>query len=111
METDEADRAPRLRHYLRQWREHMDNGKGWKQEELAARTGIHKSIISRIETGKHGIELELLFKLTEALGILPGQLFQHPDRPSLDFITRNDSDEDVAKIADLVNGMRAMRRG
>jgi transcriptional regulator with XRE-family HTH domain len=100
-----ANSTNRPRHYLRKWRE----VKTLTQEELANKAGTYKSIISRIETGKHGLELALLFRLTMALDILPGQLFQDPDRVSLDFITRDDSDEQVDAIAAVVRSVRAAR--
>ena len=62
------------RHYLREWREHC----GFKQEELAALTGISSSVISRYETGNRRIHTETQFKLMQALGITPSQFFSPP---------------------------------
>ena len=91
------------RHFLREWRIERKMG----QKELAEKARTYKSIISRIETGKHGLELDLLLRLCFALDIAPGQFFQNPKRPSLDAITRTDSDEKVARIADHVARLRA----
>src|SRR5215831_11348290 len=92
MVTEPTDRP---RHYLREWRLE----KKMLQGELAEKAGTYASIISRIETGKHGLELELLLRLCWALDIMPGELFQHPRRKSLDRVYRFHSDDEVNAIA------------
>jgi HTH-type transcriptional regulator, competence development regulator len=46
------------------------------QLDLEVESGINRTEISRIETGKKNIELITLFKLSHALNISPAELFQ-----------------------------------
>ena len=48
--------------------EHMRAEKGWTQEELARAVGSSQSAIHRIEKGNQNISLEMVKKLSEALG-------------------------------------------
>ncbi len=48
--------------------EQMRNEKGWTQEELAKAVGTSQSAIHRIEKGGQNISLEMVKKLSEALG-------------------------------------------
>ena len=48
--------------------EQMRTDKGWTQEELAEATGTSQSAIHRIEKGGQNISLEMVKKLSEALG-------------------------------------------
>ena len=48
--------------------EHMRLEKGWTQEELAKAVGSSQSAIHRIEKGGQNISLEMIKKLSEALG-------------------------------------------
>ena len=48
--------------------EQMRLEKGWTQEELAEATGTSQSAIHRIEKGGQNISLEMVKKLSEALG-------------------------------------------
>lgn len=48
--------------------EHMRSEKGWTQEELAKAVGSSQSAIHRIEKGRQNISLEMVKKLSEALG-------------------------------------------
>ena len=44
------------------------------QVQLAERSGIHQSVISRIEAGTSAVSLDILERLCEALGCEPGEL-------------------------------------
>lgn len=48
--------------------EHMRTEKGWTQEDLAKAVGSSQSAIHRIEKGGQNISLEMVKKLSEALG-------------------------------------------
>ncbi|MBR2831214.1 helix-turn-helix domain-containing protein, partial [Candidatus Saccharibacteria bacterium] len=48
--------------------EHMRLEKGWTQEELANAVGSSQSAIHRIEKGGQNVSLEMIKKLSEALG-------------------------------------------
>ncbi len=48
--------------------EHMRTEKGWTQEELAKAVGSSQSAIHRIEKGGQNVSLEMVKKISEALG-------------------------------------------
>lgn len=50
--------------------------KGYSLEELARRTGFSKSFLSQIENGKNSPSIASLKKITEALDVSIGQLFE-----------------------------------
>ncbi|MBS45960.1 MAG: XRE family transcriptional regulator [Nocardioides sp.] len=56
---------------------------GYSLDELAERTNLSPSVISRVETGKRTLSLDVLVPLAQALGV------------SLDVLLEADSDEDV----------------
>jgi transcriptional regulator with XRE-family HTH domain len=62
--------------------EELRNAKGWSQAELARRSGVPQSTISRIEAGKtNSIELSNLERLASALGVNAAVLIEHTPAP------------------------------
>lgn len=55
----------RLGANLRQARE----AKGWSQEELAFRCGVHRTYVGAVERGEYNVTILTLRKFTKALGI------------------------------------------
>ena len=49
-------------------------GKGISQEELARRSGLHRTYVSRVERGERNISLANIAKLAGALGVRMGDL-------------------------------------
>jgi transcriptional regulator with XRE-family HTH domain len=45
------------------------------QEELASRSGLHRTYVSGIERGQRNLSLESILKLAEALEVSPRELF------------------------------------
>jgi transcriptional regulator with XRE-family HTH domain len=43
--------------------------RGWSQEELADRSGVNRSYMSRVELGKSDVSLSVLHKIARTLGI------------------------------------------
>lgn len=48
--------------------------KRWSQDELAARVGLSKKTIGRIETGKTSMQMPQMLKIATALGLSLGEL-------------------------------------
>ena len=69
----ERESAP-WRHYLREWRLE----RGLSLHDLSVATGITKEMISRYETYKRGLSIDLQYRLIAALRIQPSQFFHHP---------------------------------
>jgi len=92
-EPEADDRLPRVRHYLRQWRER----KKLTQAKLAEMAGTTASVVSLIETGERGLRDIWVYKFAAALRIRPGYLFDvNPFKAN----TRTDIIESVAEITD-----------
>jgi transcriptional regulator with XRE-family HTH domain len=53
---------------------------GLSQEELAAKSGLHRTYISGIERGRRNISVDNLFALAEALGVEPSELVSKTSR-------------------------------
>jgi transcriptional regulator with XRE-family HTH domain len=49
--------------------------RGWTQGELAARAGVTRATVNRLENGRpRSVDLDVLEKLGKALGVSPGLL-------------------------------------
>ncbi|WP_231511640.1 helix-turn-helix domain-containing protein [Chondromyces apiculatus] len=51
---------------------------GLSQEELAARSGLHRTYVSSVERGNRNVSLENIFALAEALKCEPRDLLAPP---------------------------------
>ena len=69
----ERTNAP-WRHYLREWRLE----RGLSLNDLSLATGVTKEMISRYETYKRGLSIDVQYRLIAALGIQPSQFFHPP---------------------------------
>ncbi len=59
------DALDRLGDNLRKARE----GKGWSQERLALKSGLHRTYVGAVERGEYNITILTLRRLTKTLGI------------------------------------------
>lgn len=50
---------------------------GLSQAELGRRSGVNQSVISRLEAGQCGVDLRVLARLAEALGVNAATLVFH----------------------------------
>ncbi len=50
--------------------------RGWSQAELAARSGVSKVHIARIETAKRDATVGVIEKLAKAFKVKPGELLE-----------------------------------
>ena len=61
----------------------LRNGRGWSQEELADRAGLHRTYIGSIERGEQNISLLNIEKLAATLGVSLAELFSpFTDKPA-----------------------------
>jgi transcriptional regulator with XRE-family HTH domain len=50
--------------------------KGWSQEDLADISGLHRTYISGVERGVRNPTIEIVFRISCALGVEVAQLFE-----------------------------------
>jgi len=50
--------------------------RGYSQEDLAERAGLHFTYVSSVERGKRNISLVNIVRLARALRVSPGSLFE-----------------------------------
>ena len=56
---------------------------GLSQEELADRSGMHRTYVGGIERGERNLALENLIRLSLALGVPPSELLARAERGGL----------------------------
>jgi len=97
-----------VRHYLKEWREY----RSLTQQQLADRlpegsdgklTG--KDQISRWESGKRGMTMDVQAALAEALQISPGDLFRDPMQPSADELLRKATPEQRRTALEVISAI------
>jgi transcriptional regulator with XRE-family HTH domain len=49
--------------------------RGYSQEELAERAGLHRNYVGGVERGERNVALENIVKLAKALSVSPKDLF------------------------------------
>lgn len=54
----------------------LRNEAGWTQEELAARTGLHRTYIGKLERGESGVTIDSVAILCRSLGVTLAEFFE-----------------------------------
>ena len=54
----------------------LRNERGYSQEELAERAGLHRNYVGGVERGERNVALENIVKLAKALAVSPSELFE-----------------------------------
>lgn len=49
--------------------------RGWSQEDLAERAGLHRTYVSDVERGLRNVSIDNIARIAEALDTLPSVLF------------------------------------
>ncbi|MFM0630508.1 helix-turn-helix domain-containing protein [Paraburkholderia xenovorans] len=70
-------RVKKLGLVLRQLRQ----ARGWSQEELAERAGLHRNFVGLVERGSTQVAIDSLFSLADALGITASDLLRQVETP------------------------------
>lgn len=52
----------------------LREAKGWSQEELGFKSGLHRNYVGRIERGEQNIAVVNVARLAKALGVRPRDL-------------------------------------
>jgi transcriptional regulator with XRE-family HTH domain len=52
------------------------NERGWSQEELGDRAGVHRTFIGQLERGQRSVSLSNLLKVAAGLDVDPAELVQ-----------------------------------
>jgi transcriptional regulator with XRE-family HTH domain len=68
--------APRVGRVIRKYRESI----GLSQEELAERSGLHRTYISLVERGRRNITVDALTQIAEALEVYPSKLMSEAEK-------------------------------
>ena len=69
-----------LRHIFATNLRRLRHGSGFSQEELAYQAGVNRSYMSKVETGRTYVGLEVIERLAIALEIDPVEFFRKPKR-------------------------------
>ncbi len=68
--------APRVGRVIRKYRESV----GLSQEELAERSGLHRTYISLVERGRRNITVDALSQIAEALEVYASKLISDAEK-------------------------------
>lgn len=71
--------------------------KGWSQDDLADRLGVHKQSVSRWESGKAVPDGNTLVQIAKVLEIA-ADIFNSPPSPPMGYISREEFNQIVSRL-------------
>lgn len=89
--------------YIAEWREK----RGLTQQQLADRVPTTKGSISRWENAERDPTKQVIDMLADALGIEPGDLWHHPDRPSPADLLRDATPDEISRALTVIRALKS----
>jgi len=98
-------RGARSHLYIEEWFKE----RGLNDEKIGNRIGVNRATVFRWRTEQHRLNPEKIAALAKALDLEPEELWRPPDRPSLDALVRESSDDVINMAFDIVKRMAGSR--
>lgn len=91
--------------YIEEW----FKARGLNDEKVGNRIGVDRATVFRWRKEQHRLNPEKIAALADALDLEPQELWRPPERPSLDALVRDSSDDVVNMAFDIVKRMAGSR--
>ena len=85
--------------------EHMER-RGLTDDRLAGRLDVARETVTRWRKYQNRLNAPKIAQIAAAMEMEPWELWQHPDRPSVDALLSDASDAEVRRLAEAVTVLR-----